>query len=42
MFESLDPKKYPGSKKPKNTTKYFETVKPISQEQIVKLLKKIY
>lgn len=42
MFESINSKKYLGAKKPKNAKKYFDTLKPISKEQIVKLLKKIY
>ena len=42
MFESLGSQKISGAKKPKNAAKYFETLKPISKEQIVKLLKKIY
>jgi FlaA1/EpsC-like NDP-sugar epimerase len=42
MFEPADPKKYPGSKKPKNITTYFENLSPIPKKEIIKFLKTIY
>lgn len=42
MFKTIDPKKYPGSKKPKNISAYFENLSPVSKEEIIKFLKTIY
>ncbi|QDI88806.1 polysaccharide biosynthesis protein [Candidatus Nitrosopumilus sp. SW] len=42
MFESIDPKKYVGSKKPKNISTYFKNQKPISKQEIIKFLKTVY
>jgi FlaA1/EpsC-like NDP-sugar epimerase len=42
MFQTIDSKKYPGSKKPKNISTYFENLSPISKKEIIKILKAVY
>lgn len=42
MFEMNDTKKYPGSKKPKNISRYFSNLSPLPKKEIVKFLKTIY
>lgn len=42
MFEKINPKNYPGSKKPKNISSYFEKLSPISKKEIIKYLETIY
>jgi len=42
MFESINSKKYRGSKTSMKTKKYFENQKSLTKQEIVKLLKKIY
>ena len=34
--------KYPNAKTPKEIDSYFKTIKPLSQKQILKMLKKIF
>ena len=42
MFESINSKKYRGSKTSMKTKKFFENQKSLTKQEIVKLLKKIY
>jgi len=34
--------KYPGAKKPRNIRSYFENLKPIKKDEIVKMIKEVY
>ncbi len=42
MFEKTNLSKYPKAKKSKNLQKYFETLKPLSKNEILKILKTLY
>jgi UDP-N-acetylglucosamine 4,6-dehydratase len=42
LNEPVNSLKYPNSKKPENIKKYFDTLSPISKNEIIKLLKTIY
>jgi UDP-N-acetylglucosamine 4,6-dehydratase len=42
LFKSISKSKYPNAKKPDNLYKYFEKMKPMSVQQISKMLKTIY
>jgi len=42
MFEKTNLSKYPKAKKSKNLQKYFETLKPLNKNEILKILKTLY
>ena len=41
-FEKINPSKYKNSRKAKNLASYFENLKPLTKNEISKILKKIY
>ena len=42
LFKPFHRSSYPNAKKPKNLYSYFEKIKPISKNEIVKMLKSVY
>jgi len=42
LNESINRNNYPNSKKPKNTSSYFDSLKPLSKKEIKSILRKLY